>query len=57
MCRPESMQECLDSWSDLGLNFEAKCWEKSAHAAHLIHHKDEYISTFNSFMEKIPKTK
>ena len=53
--RPEMMQECLDSWSNLGLDYEAKYWEKSAHAAHLIHHREEYLSTFNSFYEKASK--
>ena len=49
MCRPEMMQECLDSWSDLGLDYQAKYWEKSAH---LIHHREKYLSTFNAFYGK-----
>ena len=55
MCTPEMMQECLDSWSNLGLDYEAKYWEKSAHSAHLVHHREEYLLTFNSFFEKTSK--
>ena len=55
MCRPEMMQECLDNWSNLGLDYQAKYWEKSVHAAHLILHREEYLSTFNEFYEKTSK--
>ena len=55
ICRPEMMQECLNSWSNLGLDYEVKYWEESAHAAHLIYHREEYLSTFNSFYGKTSK--
>lgn len=49
---PETSNRAVtDNWERANIKVEFKCWENSQHAAHLIRHKDEYLSLLLKHLE------
>ncbi|KAJ8319579.1 hypothetical protein KUTeg_002868 [Tegillarca granosa] len=54
MCNKDVMEEMIENWrkfSDFDLTVQS--WEKSVHAAHLKFHEEDYLKTWNKFMDKL----
>ena len=47
MCNKEAISEMFNNWN--GEKF-LHSWQKSAHAAHLLKHEDDYLKTHEDFM-------
>ena len=49
------MIELTDGWKCADFDFETINWPKSKHAQHLIVHKDDYLISFNSYLDVVLK--
>ncbi|KAM9401837.1 uncharacterized protein ACWYII_029247 isoform 4-T4 [Salvelinus alpinus] len=49
MCDPVTMEAVLDFWRKRGVAVETRKWKESVHAAHLRCHREEYLSTLETF--------
>lgn len=48
----KSNLEVINNWEPAGIKVTLKTWEKSGHVAHLLHHKDEYMSMLYKHLEE-----
>lgn len=48
----KSNLEVINNWEPAGIKVTLKAWEKSGHVAHLIHHKEEYMSMLYKHLEE-----
>ncbi|XP_054475785.1 transmembrane protein 53-B [Anoplopoma fimbria] len=53
MSDPRAMEEVIDHWRKCGIDITAKKWEDSTHAGHLKRHKQEYLTTLESFLHSL----
>ena len=53
MNQASAMENMRHNWTDLNIDYQVQNWKKSAHAAHLVKHEEEYLKAFNDFVKKI----
>lgn len=49
---PKNNIEVKKMWEPAGIKVTLKTWEKSGHIAHMLHHREEYISLLYKHLEE-----
>lgn len=58
MSREEAIVKVVNDWRNrFNFPITTKCWDKSKHAAHLLTHEQDYVTTLNEFLNKVPALK
>jgi hypothetical protein len=53
MNQKTAIETVKNTWTEQNTDFQVQKWKKSAHAAHLLRHEQDYLKAFNSFVNKI----
>ncbi|XP_014272599.1 transmembrane protein 53-B isoform X2 [Halyomorpha halys] len=43
----------VEAWKSNGIQAQIKCWDKSQHVGHFVHHRNEYIDQLNTMLESV----
>uniref|UniRef100_A0A3Q3W9N5 Uncharacterized protein n=1 Tax=Mola mola TaxID=94237 RepID=A0A3Q3W9N5_MOLML len=49
MSNPQAVEELIDHWQKRGMDVTAKKWEDSTHAGHLKRHRQDYLTSLDTF--------
>ncbi|KAK3590343.1 hypothetical protein CHS0354_025735 [Potamilus streckersoni] len=49
----EGLEKMMDNWKKMGIQVTAKGWDKSVHAANIVHHKNDYVQVLHDFLHKL----
>ncbi|KAL3855767.1 hypothetical protein ACJMK2_014972 [Sinanodonta woodiana] len=49
----EELEKMIENWKKMGIQVTAKGWDKSVHAANIVHHRNEYVQVLHDFLQKL----
>ena len=50
MSNPQAVEELIDHWRKRGMDVTVKKWEDSTHAGHLRRHRQDYLTSLDTFI-------